>query len=119
VTMKPGLDISGLIKVDGNETVDLSAVRLFLESAGAMPIGGSMIQAKADGTFTATRISASKFFVRQAGMPDSTYLKSVRVGSQESSDLTLDLSSGAAGPIERSSVRSEDSWEPTRTLRSH
>jgi hypothetical protein len=63
-------------------------------------MGGVPLQTKPDGTFVGNNVTASKFRLRPMSMPDSTYLKSVRVGPREAPDSILDFSSGAAAPVE-------------------
>jgi hypothetical protein len=100
VTVGSGFQLSGLIKVEGNETVDLSAVRLFLEPANGLPIGGATLQVKPDGAFTGPNVSALRYRLRTMNMPDGTYMKTIRMGSQEIGDFLIDLTTGAPGPIE-------------------
>jgi hypothetical protein len=100
VTIGSGFQLSGQIKVEANETVDLSAVRLFLEPANGLPVGGAMLQVKHGGAFTGANVSALKYRLRTMNMPDGTYLKSIRMGSQEIGDSLIDLTNGAPHPIE-------------------
>jgi len=98
--VRPGLQLSGSITVDGNETVDFSAMRLFLEPVIGLPMNTGTIQPKPDGTFTVANVSAAKLRLHVMGMPESAYLKSVRMGPQEMAGGVIDLSGGAGGPIE-------------------
>lgn len=98
--VKPGLQLSGSITVDGNESVDFSSMRFSLEPAIGRAANTVVIQPKPDGTFTIANVSSAKLRLQVINMPESTYLKSVRMGAQEMAGAIIDLSGGVGGPVE-------------------
>ena len=104
VTIKPGIELTGQVQIDGPATAKLSDVRVTLRPRdqsgmmfGPMPNG----QVKEDGTFTLSNASADQFSFFLLGLPDGFYVKSIRAGDDEVLITGLDLSKGPAGPIDR------------------
>jgi hypothetical protein len=64
-----------------------------------MPMASPPAAVKADGTFKLENVAAEKYRVSVFPQTDS-YVKAVRVGNQEVKDGIVDLTTGAAGPIE-------------------
>ena len=96
----PPLQLSGSVTVDGNESVDFSLMRFYLEPVIGLSINNLMIQPKPDGTFTVANVSSVKLRLQVMNMPESTYFKSVRMGVQETAGSVIDLSGGVGGPVE-------------------
>lgn len=57
-------------------------------------------QAKADGTFEIHDLSPERYRIEVNGTPDGTYVKSIRMGDQDVTSGTLDLSEGSGGAID-------------------
>lgn len=97
---RPGLELSGSVRVDGNESVDFSSMRFSLEPAIGRTVYTVVIQPKPDGTFTIANVGSAKLRLQVINMPESTYFKSVRMGAQEMAGSVIDLSGGVGGPVE-------------------
>ncbi len=100
VIVKPPLPLYGSITVDGNESVDFSLMRFYLDPVIGLSINNLMIQPKPDGTFTVANVSSVRLRLQVINMPESTYFKSVRMGAQEIAGSIIDLSGGVSGPVE-------------------
>ena len=98
--VKPALQLSGSVTVDGNETVDFRSMRFLLEPVMGRNSGMVHIQPKPDGTFDQPNVSATKLRLQVLELPDNAYLKSVRMGTKELAGAVVDLSGGVAGPLE-------------------
>jgi hypothetical protein len=103
VTVQPGVELTGHIRVDGQPTASLSNVRVNLrtrDSGGAMFAPQPNGRLKEDGTFTMSNVGADRYDFGVFGLPDGYYVKSIRSGDDEVLISGLDLSKGPAGPIE-------------------
>ena len=103
VTIQPGMELSGQIRVQGETAVNLSDLRLSLRPRdpngmmfGPMPNG----RVKEDGSFTLSNVSADNFTVSIYGIPEGFYIKSIRAGDDDVLVTGLDLNRGAAGRID-------------------
>jgi len=103
VTIPPGMELTGHVRVDGQSTASLSNMRVILRTQdsgagmfGPQPNG----RLKEDGTFTMSNVAADRYNVVVFGLPDGFYQKSVRSGDDEVLASGLDLSKGPGGPIE-------------------
>jgi len=56
--------------------------------------------AKPDGSFTITNVAATQYKLQVYGIPDNYYVKSAQLGDKEVLDAGVDLTRGAAGPLE-------------------
>ena len=103
VTIQPGMELSGQIRVQGETAVSLSDLRLNLRTRdlngmmfGPMPNG----KVKEDGSFTLSNVSADNFNFSIFGIPEGFYVKSIRSGDDDVLAAGLDLNRGAAGRID-------------------
>jgi protocatechuate 3,4-dioxygenase beta subunit len=103
VTIQPGMELSGQIRVQGETPINLSDLHLTLRTrdpngmmVGPMPNG----RIKEDGTFTLSNVSADQFNVSFYGIPDGYYVKSIRAGDDDVLATGLDLNRGAPGRID-------------------
>ncbi len=100
VLAKPGLHLSGSIIVDGKGPVDFSAMRFSLEPIAIRGGGSAPFQPKPDGTFTVADVGSAKLWLQLISMGESNYVASARLGSQDIPSFVVDLSGGAAAPLE-------------------
>ena len=103
VTIQPGMELSGQVRVQGETAVNLSDLRLSLRPRdpngmvfGLMPNG----RIKEDGSFTLSNISADHFTISIFPIPEGFYIKSIRSGDDDVLVTGLDLSRGAAGRLD-------------------
>jgi Predicted outer membrane protein len=103
LTLGAGITLTGSLRVVDGEAKDFdySRVRLRLVPAEqilfAPPPSGEV---KQDGSISIAGISPGKYSLTATGMPQDSYIKSVKVGGYESPDRTIDLSSGTAASLE-------------------
>jgi protocatechuate 3,4-dioxygenase beta subunit len=98
--MLPPTEVTFVVRADGDAQLDLSRVRLALEnvSGGSFSRGGSQATLVA-GQFKIPGINPGKYRLSASGLPEGTYLKSARQGSQEVLDSGLTIT-GTSAPIE-------------------
>ena len=98
--LKPAIDISGTVQIEGDPQgkIPLNQLQIFL--APELPMGGmrqTPTAPEADGSFTLKSVTASQWHIQVNG--PNVFLKSATIGSTDVTDKVLDLSSGAAGPL--------------------
>ncbi|HYI96932.1 MAG TPA: carboxypeptidase-like regulatory domain-containing protein, partial [Bryobacteraceae bacterium] len=103
------LTLNGVIRIDGDveqlekaagKKITFSSVRVQLMPLEGMNFANTGGQAKDDGTFTLENVGHDKFRVMAMGLPQGTWLKSIRAGEQEVLDKGLDLNAGSSGPLQ-------------------
>jgi protocatechuate 3,4-dioxygenase beta subunit len=97
----PPLEVSGQVRVEGANNLDLSVlgVSLSLREPEAIASGGRGT-VHANGSFTIANVLPEHYTVSVSGLKDDYYLKSVYLGTAELSPSDVDLSRGAAGVLE-------------------
>ena len=103
VTIQPGMELAGHIRVEGEAAATLSDLQVSLRTRdqngimfGPIPSG----RVKEDGSFTLSNVSADHFNVSIFGLPEGFYVKSIRAGDDDALANGLDLSRGTVGPID-------------------
>jgi protocatechuate 3,4-dioxygenase beta subunit len=101
LTLTPGVELTGHIKAEGPEGINLAGIYILLQmhAVGARYVGAPGDQVKDDGTFTLSQVAQEQYDVRVMGLPDGYYVKSIRAGDQEGRDSALDMTSGPPGPL--------------------
>jgi protocatechuate 3,4-dioxygenase beta subunit len=101
LNMTSGFEVSGTVQAEGNTKIATENLRVMLEPQSMMmfPMGSGPGTVSADGTFKMQNVAAERYRVNVFPQTDS-YVKTVRVGNQEMKDGIVDLTNGAAGPIE-------------------
>jgi len=104
LTINPALDLSGVVRLDGQVTASVSSVQLTLrprDPAGLM-LGSSYPSAKVkdDGSFSLSSVNPDNYSVTFSGLPDGFYVKAILTGGQDVLAPGLDLSRGVAGPVD-------------------
>jgi protocatechuate 3,4-dioxygenase beta subunit len=104
LSMAPGPEIKGTFKTEGADpkapATPAVRPRITLMVTEGMSFNTPQAQANDDGTFQLRGIAPNKYMVNVFGLPDGTYVKSVRFGGQEVLSAGLDLTSGSGGTIE-------------------
>jgi hypothetical protein len=104
VTMQPGFELSGQIRVDGEAKMNLSDVRVNLrprDPSGPMMFApASNGRVKEDGAFTLSNVTMDHFNVTVYSLPEGFYVKSIRRGDDDVLASGLDVSKGSTGPID-------------------
>ncbi len=101
MTAEP-LTVTGTIRVEGGQPL-VSEQSPMQPSVNLMPDGPSAYgqvgaRVKDDGTFQIEGVSRDKFFLNLYGIPEGTYVRSVRMGGQEVVDKGFDLSQLESAP---------------------
>jgi hypothetical protein len=97
LTLAPGQEIAGTIKVEGEGQVNPAAVRVYLEPKEMTPMGGGgMSSTKPDGSFTIRSVVPDTYRVRVMIPQNQGYLKSVFLGQQEAKDGEITISPGVS-----------------------
>jgi len=125
-TLVPGAEINGTVKVEDSDLQTLlhpAAVQNPQAASTAAPaatpaaIGPRLLfalsdaegtgiaspsssQIKDDGIFQIRGVGTSKYSWNVLGLPDGTYVKSIRFGGQDITHASLDMTSGAPGAME-------------------
>ena len=102
LTLASPVSLSGYIRTEGEGTVDLSQIRVYLQPLEPSRLGGAGTgEVRADGLFVVENVVPGRYQVYVIHRSDEFYLKSVRMGNQEIAGGELDLSAGAApAPLE-------------------
>lgn len=99
-----GSGMKGSIRIDGDvqqleqrlgKKLTFESVRIQPMPTGMMPFGVSGTTAKEDGSFAFENVAPDKYRLMVMGIPQGTYLKSIRVGGQDALDNGFELSAGA------------------------
>lgn len=100
VDIVPPSAVHGQVSIEGNSQpgtapANLKNIRIFLSpSESMMMMGNNMAMPKDDGTFTIENVAPARYYLN-ANPPSGTYLKSVRLGSQDLRGKELDMTQGA------------------------
>jgi hypothetical protein len=96
LTAMPALQMRGSVRVEGGQAVTYGNMQVMLMPADGF--GGPPGRVKEDGTFVFESVSRDKYRIWAFGLPDGSYLKSVRAGGQDITQSGLDLSAAETGP---------------------
>jgi protocatechuate 3,4-dioxygenase beta subunit len=98
LTLVPGAELSGVVKFEGSPESSPSGLRVFLDPESR--IRGSASPVRAGGAFTLPNVMPDRYHVNVAGLPDTSYVKSIYFGSADVSSSGLDLTHGlSAGEL--------------------
>lgn len=85
------LRVSGFVRVEGKEDIDLGALTILLRPEEAFAGGPCEGIVKKDGTFRIEAVSPDRYLLDFRGLPEGTYVHSVHIGGQDVLDKVLDL----------------------------
>lgn len=101
LTVAPGAEMKGTVKVEEKTPLDLKNVSVALTSADVIETSPPKASPDDQGAFTLKGISALRYLVSVTGLPDSCYVKAIKFGGQEvDSDVGIDLSGGTPAALE-------------------
>jgi hypothetical protein len=100
VVASEGTDVTGTVRVEGDEKAQIGMMNVVLDSMGAMMFGFPNGRVKDDKTFTLAATMPGKYRINVNGGPQNTYLKAVMYGGQDVTVSGIDLTGAASGPIE-------------------
>lgn len=89
--------VAGLIRYEDKPPTEAAGrIVVELESMDPMPFGGAGGSVKPDGTFVMEQVSRERFRLTVSGLPDGYYVRTLRSGNQDITDLGFDLSSAGS-----------------------
>jgi hypothetical protein len=97
-TLVPLGEIAGTVRVD--EGQKLPRINIRLVQTDGVPVSSPRAQAKDDGSFQLTAVGTSTFFFNVTGVPDRSYVKSIRFAGKDVTRLGIDNTSGAGGTMQ-------------------
>jgi hypothetical protein len=71
-----------------------------LSSTEGISVSAPAAQFNTDGTFQINGVAPSKYFIQVKGLPQGSYVKSIRFGGQDVTRAPLDLTAGGGGSLE-------------------
>ena len=90
VALQSGQDVTGTIKVEGDEQVNVGSVRIFLQPKENYPMfNASFPVTKDDGAFLIKNVTPDTYNLRVGGLQNQVYLKAVYNGSQEAKNAEI------------------------------
>ncbi|PWU11900.1 MAG: hypothetical protein C5B51_01820 [Terriglobia bacterium] len=101
--LRPGMDISGRIRIEGDAKTDLSSVNVNLrprDNNGRFFGGTAGARVKDDNSFQLRNAGASIYELSVFGLPEGYYVKSVRAGQIDVLVNGVDLTRGAVEPLD-------------------
>lgn len=91
----PGVEINGVVKVEGNVDLAGTPLRITLVPPDEMfALGGGVATVNADGSFRLQNVAAGTYVVRLMNAPPDAYLKAGRFGSENVLDGHLTVAAG-------------------------
>lgn len=106
VQVGPGIEIAGTVKTEGDpppasqQSQTTSPVFIYLRPTEGRGYGNTGGRASDQGNFRIHAIPAAVYRADVSGVPEGSYLKSVRYGGEDITGKDLDLTSGAGGEMQ-------------------
>ena len=85
----PGIDVTGRVRWDGDGPKELKGLQVWIEQVDRGSVSPAKVEP--DGQFALTGVRPDRYVFGVAGVPESGYVKAVRVGETEWTEPTLDL----------------------------
>ena len=100
LTMTPGFEVAGRVRVEGGTEPGLSGIQVMLVPANevtfATSLGGRV---NTEGKFVLSSVAPDQYRIQVAGLPEGCYLKAVRLGETGVLENSAVINPGA-GPLE-------------------
>lgn len=105
LTLAPGGNISGTVRVDSetppNLAANLAQTRVYLQPENAgLSDGMEGAAVGENGAFAFQNVGPGNYTVKVLGVPDGFYPKSIRFGDREVLDSRIDLTNGGGGALD-------------------
>ena len=101
LVVAPGLDLAGHVAVEGTADIRLPGLMIFL--SGPEPffqMGTIRAVVKEKGAFAFQNVLPDHYGLSMSNLPQNVYIKSIRLGTEDALESGLNLTRGAAGPLE-------------------
>jgi len=97
-----GMELKGTVRADGPSGTALGNLQVSLAPQEMMVMRMGMQGAKVgdDGSFSLSNVPPAIYRIDVYGMPETFYIKSIRMGDADGLDAGLDLTRGGAGMLE-------------------
>jgi hypothetical protein len=96
-----GLELKGTVRVDGPGGTPLGNLQVSLAPQEMMfRMGMQAAKVGDDGSFSLSNVPAAVYTIHINGMPETFYIKSIRMGDADALGTGLDLTHGGAGMLE-------------------
>jgi hypothetical protein len=92
-------NLSGVLTVEGKNPMDLRTMQVVLDPVETM-FGGPMAPLLEGGKFTLKNVAPVRYVVRVTTLPESAYVRSVRLGTTGGNEDEIDLSGSVAGLLQ-------------------
>jgi hypothetical protein len=101
ITLSPPLVLTGRVRTDGDQTPDLSQVRLSLQPQRLATLVRPLPTARVDGDgkFTLVNVSPDDYYLAVVGLPDGYYVKSATMGDRDVLNAGISLTPHSTEPI--------------------
>lgn len=94
-------EITGAVAVDGPAPVAFKSMKVTLAAPpGAKALTTPMATVGDDGKFVLKNVLSARYLAEVTGAPETSYVKSVKLGGQDTPDEGFDFAGGAAGPLQ-------------------
>jgi protocatechuate 3,4-dioxygenase beta subunit len=99
--MLPSHDMKGSIVLEGSDKKGFDFARFYINMnpVGSSPFGGAGAQAKSDGTFTISQLSAGHYIPSVYGGGGECYVQSIQVGAEDVYGKEVDAATLAASGL--------------------
>jgi len=99
VTLRPPLELTGVVTVEDGEATGLNRVRISLVPQSDVPQARNQARVEDDGTFTVSQLAPDRYTLTFAGLPTGMYPVSARYGDTNVLNGLMDISMGVAAPL--------------------
>jgi hypothetical protein len=107
----PPMDLGGSVRIAGETTIKTSQISVSLDGPSAGHNATSEATIRDDGSLLFHTVSAGKYRVTLGHLQNSLYIKSIQWGTQDITDLPLDLLGGVPARTELAIVLGADSGQ--------
>lgn len=95
-----GIELKGTVRADGPSGTALDNLQVSLAPQEMMRMGMQGAKVGDDGSFSLSNVQPAIYTVTVFGMPETFYIKSIRMGDTDALETGLDLTHGGAGLLE-------------------
>jgi protocatechuate 3,4-dioxygenase beta subunit len=98
----PGGELPGAVVIEGpsKEKVNLKDIKVVLASTEIMNVSPPLVSVGEDGKFTFKNVAPDHYLVGVQSGPETLYIKSVKFGTVDATEDSIELSNGVTGSIE-------------------
>lgn len=98
--LSTGMDLKGTVRTEGPDGAVLGNLQISLAPQEGVRMGMQGAKVGDDRSFSLSNVPASIYTINVHGMPETFYIKSIRMGDADGLESGLDLTHGGAGMLE-------------------